>query len=117
MNRLISKRQNKQRRQHRVRVTVKNAPSKPRLSVNISNKHVAAQIIDDTKGITLVEASTAGKKATGNLTDQAAAVGKEIGQRAKTKKIKTVTFDRGSRLYHGRIKALAENARKEGLKF
>jgi large subunit ribosomal protein L18 len=79
--------------------------------------HVSAQIIDDDKKITLVYATTVGSKATGNLSEKAALVGKEIGQKAKKAKIIHVVFDRGSRKYHGRVKCLADAARAEGLEF
>ncbi len=96
---------------------VRGTTERPRLSVTISNRHVSAQIIDDTKSVTLAAVSTAGKKQTGTLTEQAAAIGKEIAKKAKTKKITQVAFDRGNKLYHGRVKALADAARNEGLEF
>lgn len=117
MNRLISKRNNTLRRQNRVRTVVRGTSERPRLSVHISNRHVSAQIIDDSKKVTIVAASSASKKQTGTLSEQAADIGAEIAKKAKTKKIKKVAFDRGSKLYHGRVKALADAARKEGLEF
>ncbi len=88
------------------------------MCVNISNKAVYAQIIDDDKKTTLLTVNSLnldnGKQ---NLTQLASAVGTEVGKKAKAKKIKRVSFDRGAKLYHGRIKALAESARKEGLEF
>ncbi len=115
MNRLISKRSNNYRRANRVRSVVRGTTSKPRLSVFISNRQVSAQIIDDEKHVTLVSANSL--KLKGTLTEQASAVGAQIATQAKTKKIKAVAFDRGAKLYHGRVKALADSARKEGLKF
>ena len=117
MSRLISKRDNALRRQNRVRTVVRGTTERPRLSVHISNRHVSAQIIDDEKKITIVAASSASKKQTTTLGEQAAEIGSEIAKLAKAKKIKKVAFDRGSKLYHGRVKALADAARKEGLEF
>jgi large subunit ribosomal protein L18 len=118
MNRLDEKQNNKLRRQNRVRTLVRGTSARPRLSVRISNRHISAQIIDDEKQKTLVSASTTAKDDTkGSMSDRAVAVGKEIAKKAKTKKITSVAFDRGPKLYHGRIKALAESAREEGLKF
>jgi large subunit ribosomal protein L18 len=93
-----------------------------RLSVFRSSKHIHAQLIDDTKGETLVAASSLEKnlregKKTGANIEAAKAVGKLIAERASAKGIKDVVFDRGSYMYHGRIKALAEAAREGGLNF
>jgi len=93
-----------------------------RLSVFRSSKHIHAQLIDDTKGETLVAASSLEKnlregKKTGANIEAAKAVGKLIAERASAKGIKNVVFDRGSYMYHGRIKALAEAAREGGLNF
>lgn len=119
MSRLISKYNNAARRKNRVRTVVRGSSERPRLSVHISNRHVSAQIIDDSLHSTIVAVSTAVKTkiATGTLTEQAVWVGSEIAKKAKAKKLKKVAFDRGPRLYHGRVKALAEAARKEGLEF
>lgn len=117
MSRLLSKMKNSVRRANRVRSVVRGTTERPRLSVHISNQHVSAQIIDDSKHSTIVSVSTAGKKQTGTMTEQASWVGTEIGKKAKTAKIKAVAFDRGPKLYHGRVKALADAARKEGLDF
>lgn len=117
MNRITNKLQTAARRKHRVRSVVSGVADRPRLSVHVSNKHISAQIIDDTKHSTLAYVTTVGKKTSGTMTERAAAIGTEIGKKAKTAKIKTVVFDRGSKLYHGRIKALADAARAEGLEF
>jgi large subunit ribosomal protein L18 len=117
MNRLAHKSQNAQRRAQRVRTVVKGTPQRPRLSVHISNLHVTAQIIDDSTGQTLAYATTIGQTAGGNKTEQAGLIGKDIAGKAKKAKIKAVAFDRGSRKYHGRIKALADAARAEGMEF
>lgn len=118
MSRLFSKNFNSNRRQNRVRTVVRGDQDRPRLSVNISNQHVSAQIIDDSTGKTIVAATTSGQKpAKTSMVEKSAVIGREIARKAKAKKVSSVAFDRGSRLYHGRIKALAEAAREEGLKF
>ena len=118
MNRLVNKLKHSERRANRVRSVVRGTTDRPRLSVHISNLHVSAQVIDDTKHVTIVSVSTAGQKAAkGTMTERAAWVGSEVAKKAKAKKVKQVAFDRGPKLYHGRIKALAEAARKEGLEF
>ncbi len=91
-----------------------------RLSVHRTNTHVYAQVIDDTKGVTLVAASTKDKELKITKTadkDAAHKVGKLVAQRAVKAGIKKVQFDRGSYIYHGRVKALAEGAREGGLEF
>jgi large subunit ribosomal protein L18 len=118
MSRLDSVKQNKQRRQDRVRSTISGTKERPRLTVSISNRHIAAQIIDDAKGQTLAAVTTVGSKlAQGTLVEKATWVGEEIAKKAKAVKIKKVVYDRGSKLYHGRIAAVAEAARKAGLEF
>jgi large subunit ribosomal protein L18 len=117
MSRLTHKRLNESRRTNRVRTVVIGTTERPRLSVNVSNLHVSAQIIDDTKGKTLVYITTVGQKQTGTMSERAIWVGKEISKLAKKAKISKVVFDRGSRKYHGRIKALADAAREGGLEF
>lgn len=118
MNRLDSIRKNAKRRAHRVRKVVVGTAQRPRLSVAISNHHVSAQIIDDSTGTTRASVTTVGQKTLpATMTARAEWVGSEIAKQAKSKKIKKVTLDRGAKLYHGRIKALADNARKEGLEF
>lgn len=104
-------------RKARVRATVHGTAERPRLSVTISNTHVSAQLIDDEKGHTLAAATTVGKKSTGTMTEKCAAIGTEIAKSAKKKKITKVVFDRNGRQYAGRLKALADAARKEGLEF
>ena len=118
MNRIDQKNLNKMQRKHRIRATVSGNTERPRLTVNISNLHVSAQIIDDSLGETLVAATSVGNgKLSGNLTEKAKFVGTEIAKKAKTRKISQVVFDRNGKLYHGRVKALAEAARQEGLRF
>lgn len=105
----------KQRRVHRTRTRISGTAERPRLSVHVSNLHVSAQLIDDASGKTLASASTVGQKAKGNLTEKSALVGAEIAKKAKAAKVNKVVFDRGSKLYHGRVKALADAARENGL--
>ncbi|MBR2695818.1 50S ribosomal protein L18 [Candidatus Saccharibacteria bacterium] len=104
-------------RANRTRAKIHGTAERPRLSVNISNKHITAQLIDDDKGSTLVYATTVGSKLTGTKTELAAKIGSELGKKAKTAKITKAVFDRGSKLYAGRMSALADAARKEGLEF
>jgi large subunit ribosomal protein L18 len=106
------------RRRARVRARISGTPERPRLSVRISLRHVIAQIIDDRDGRTLVYVTTVGAKAaTGTMTEKAAWAGKEVAELAKKANIKRVVFDRGGRIYHGRLHALAEAAREAGLEF
>ena len=98
------------------------AGARPRLTVFRSSKHIYAQVIDDTKGRTIVAASSIEKtmretKKTGANVDAAKAVGKLVAQRAVEKGVTEVVFDRGRYLYHGRVKALGDAAREAGLKF
>ena len=104
-------------RANRTRAKIHGTAERPRLSVNISNMHVSAQIIDDDKGVTLAYATTVGSKQKGSKSELAAFIGSEIAKKAKKAKISKVVFDRGSRLYAGRMSALADAARKEGLEF
>ena len=92
---------------------------RPRLAVFRSNNHMYAQIIDDTKGVTLVSASSLEKSFEGSGSNMEAAkkVGQLIAERAKAKEIEEVVFDRGGYVYHGRVAALAEGARDGGLQF
>ena len=108
---------NRRLRKNRVRAIVNGTADRPRLTVFISNKHVSAQIIDDTKGITIVSATTVGTKLAGSMTELAAKVGSDIAKKAKKAKINAVVFDRNGRQYAGRLSALADAARKEGLEF
>lgn len=107
-------------RHARVRAKVSGTPEVPRFNVFRSNQNIFAQIIDDTKGTTLVSASSIDKDlklANGSNIEAATKVGELIAKRAKEAKIKKVVFDRGGYLYHGRVKALAEAARANGLEF
>jgi large subunit ribosomal protein L18 len=108
---------NKVFRAKRTRAKIHGTAERPRLSVNFSNQHIIAQIIDDDKGATLAYATTVGSKMTGSKVEKAEKIGAEIAKKAKSAKISKVVFDRGSKLYAGRMHALAEAARKEGLEF
>ena len=112
----------RRKRQRRVRKKISGTRQRPRLSVFKSLKHIYAQIIDDEAGNTLIAASTLSSELKDSLSTQgnvsaAQQVGTLIARRAKEHQIESVIFDRGGNLYHGRIKALAEAAREEGLRF
>ena len=111
-----------QRRKYGIRKSLFGSPERPRLSVFRSDKHIYAQIIDDFAGKTLVAASSTigdvrGELKNGGNVEAAKRVGRAIAQRAKGAGITQVAFDRGGRMYHGRVKALADAAREGGLKF
>ena len=107
------------KRHQRVRKNISGTAERPRLSVYRSLNHMYAQIIDDTKGITLVSASSLDKgfEGYGGNIDGAKAVGNAVAKKALDKGIKAVVFDRGGYIYHGRVAALAEGAREGGLEF
>ncbi len=108
----------RQRRHMRVRGKISGTAERPRLSIYRSNKNIYAQLIDDVKGVTLASASTLDSEVSGNTkTEQAAGVGALIAKRGVEKNISSVVFDRGGYLYHGRVQALAEAARENGLQF
>jgi large subunit ribosomal protein L18 len=118
MNKLAHKLHNLSQRKHRVRAKISGTAVRPRLSVHISNHHVTAQLIDDTAHNTIAYVSTVGQKdVIGTMTERAAKIGTEIALKAKAAKITTVVFDRGGKIYHGRVAALADAARKQGLEF
>ena len=118
MNKLALKIRNQLQRKARVRSPVIGTAERPRLSVRVSNRHVIAQIIDDSSHKTLAYVSTVGAKAsTGSMVERATWVGTEIAKKAKAAKVSAVVFDRGGRIYHGRVKALADAARQAGLEF
>lgn len=117
MSDLAKKILNKKLRKNRVRAKVHGSAQRPRLSVTISNSHVSAQLIDDDAAKTLASATTVGTKVSGSLAEKAAHIGTEIAKKAKKQKVTTVVFDRNGRKYAGRLSALADAARKEGLEF
>ncbi len=115
-------REARSRRHYRVRQKVSGNGARPRLCVFRSLNHIYAQVIDDSQGHTLVSASSLDAEITGDLkgkpkTERAGIVGSLLAKRATGKKISQVAFDRGGFKYHGRVKALADAARKGGLKF
>jgi len=109
----------RKKRHKRVRAKISGTPERPRLNVFRSEKHIYAQIIDDTKGVTLCAASSLEKdfEGSGSNKEGAQKVGKLIAERAVKGSIENVVFDRSGYIYHGRIKELAEAAREGGLKF
>jgi large subunit ribosomal protein L18 len=117
----ISKNATRRRVHERIRKKLLGTSERPRLNIYRSLNHIYAQVIDDLQGLTLVSANSAeGKKESrtrgGNIAS-AKAVGKNVAERAKSKGIDKVVFDRGGYIYHGRVRALADAAREAGLKF
>ncbi len=115
-----SKNAKRQKRHLRIRRNISGTAEKPRLNVFRSNKQVYAQLIDDINGVTLAQASSCEKAlniTNGGNVEAAKVVGKLIAERTLKANIKSVVFDRGGYLYHGRVKALAEAAREAGLEF
>ena len=112
----------RQRIHRRIRKKVAGTAQRPRLAVHFSGKHIYAQVIDDDAGRTIADASTAERSLVGETKAQANTaaaelVGKAIAERSLAKKLERVVFDRGGFLYHGRIRAVADAARKAGLEF
>lgn len=116
MNKTQQKQYNLMRRSNRIRAKITGTESKPRLAVYRSAMHIQAQLIDDKKGITIVAAHDL-KEGKGTKVERAILIGKKLAEEAKKKGITTVVFDRGGFLYAGRVKALADAARAEGLQF
>ncbi len=122
MSSLAQKQVARLKRQTRVRKKITGSPARPRLNVFKSARHIYAQLIDDTTGVTIVSASTLvgevaeGLSYTGNI-EAATKVGAAIAKKALEKDITAVVFDRNGFLYHGRVKALADAARENGLSF
>ena len=116
----LSKLDRRKRIKNRIRKIIKGTPEKPRLSVFRSNRQISVQLIDDINGKTLLSVSSLLKEIAekkGNKIQQAGEVGKMLAEKAKEQGITDIYFDRSGYLYHGRIKVLAESARKAGLKF
>ena len=105
------------KRHRKIRRTLSGTDVTPRLCVFRSDQAIYAQLIDDVKGVTIASSSSLELKLKNNNLEAAAAVGKDIAEKAKKAEIKTVVFDRGGYLYHGRVKALADAARENGLEF
>lgn len=115
-----TKLQGRQRRHARVRKTVRGDAARPRLAVFRSNKHIYAQVIDDASHVTIAAASTVeaeGKAKKTGTVEAAKLVGERVAQRAQSKGITAVVFDRGGYKYHGRVAAVADGARGKGLTF
>ena len=112
---MIDRRIARVRRHRRVRKRVAGTPDRPRLAVFRSNRHIYAQLIDDRAARTLAAASDS-EAAPGDKTERAKATGKLLAERAKQAGIESAVFDRGGRLYHGRVAALADGAREGGLR-
>ena len=108
---------NKALRKQRVRAKITGTAERPRLTVTISNMHISAQLIDDVKQHTIASATTVGTKVSGTMAEKATTIGADIAKKAKKAKITKVVFDRNGRQYAGRLKALADAARNEGLEF
>ena len=124
MVRKISKNEIRERIHTRIRKKLSGTSERPRLAIFRSVAHIYAQVIDDSKGVTLVAANSVeksarveGKRGTGGNVAAAAEIGKRVAERAKEQGISKVVFDRGGYLYHGRVKALADAAREAGLEF
>ena len=116
----VSRNEVRKMRHARVRKNISGTSEVPRLNVFRSNSNISVQIIDDVKGITLASASSLDKSLkieNGSNIEAAKIVGKDIAEKAKKLKIKKVVFDRGGYLYHGRVQALADAARENGLEF
>lgn len=115
---ILARQQKRTRRHRRVRLRVMGMPDRPRMTVFRSNKGIYAQVIDDLEGKTLISASSVEIKESGlKKAQMAEKVGELLATKAKEKNIDKVVFDRGSYLYHGRVKSLAEGARKGGIQF
>ena len=108
---------NKIFRANRTRAKIHGTAERPRLTAHFSNLNITAQIINDDTSTTLAYATTVGNKVKGSMTEKATQIGTEIAKLAKKANINKVVFDRGSKLYAGRMSALADAARKEGLEF
>jgi len=122
MDKMQTKKAALERRQRRVRGKVRGTATRPRLRITRSSAHIYAQLIDDVNGRTLAAASSIdaelkGSLKTGSTVEAATKVGELIGKRAADAGVTDVVFDRGGRLYHGRVKALADGARSAGLNF
>lgn len=118
MSRLAHKRTGLALRKQRIQQRVKGTAIKPRLSVFVSSKHISAQLVDDSTSKTLASInSQSNATLKGAMSEKAKWVGAEIAKKAKTAKITEVVFDRNGKLYHGRVKELADAARQEGLEF
>jgi large subunit ribosomal protein L18 len=119
MKKLVQKNKRRYKRKLKIRCIIKGSPDRPRLSVFKSNKHFYAQVIDDTKGITIASISDVEKGVKDAKASLAGAkvLGTELGKRLKDKKVKTIVFDRNGFTYHGLIKEFADAVREAGIAF
>ncbi|QSX06005.1 50S ribosomal protein L18 [Sedimentibacter sp. zth1] len=118
----VNRNQKRVNRHNKIRNKIVGTPERPRLNVYRSSKNIYAQVIDDVTGTTITSASTKDKEIVAkvtelNKTEAAKLVGAEVAKKANEKGIKSVVFDRGGYLYHGRVKSLADAARENGLEF
>lgn len=116
MKRTQVKQMKKRRRHNRIRAKVVGSATRPRLAVFKSNRYIYAQLIDDSKGVTLASSDSSKSKAK-SMVERAEAIGADIAKQAASKKITKVVFDRGGFIFTGRVKSVAEAARKAGLVF
>lgn len=117
MTNLANKLLNRNLRKNRVRAKISGTATRPRLSVSISNTHVSVQLIDDVKQHTIASSTSVGAKLTGTMAEKAEYIGSDIAKKAVKAKINEVVFDRNGHKYAKRLSALADAARKEGLRF
>ncbi|ACY47755.1 50S ribosomal protein L18 [Rhodothermus marinus] len=118
INELKHKKERRARVKRGLKKKIRGTPERPRLCVYRSNKHIYAQVIDDTRGHTLAAASSLEKDMpSGTKTEISREVGRRVAQRALAANVTQVVFDRNAYKYHGRVKALAEGAREGGLQF
>ena len=117
MNRLTHTIMNRILRKKRVRSQIIGTAERPRLSVFVSNQHIHAQLVDDTKNHTLASSTSVLAKTKGSMTEKATWVGEDIAKKAQKAKVTKVVFDRNGRQYHQRLRALADAARAGGLEF
>ncbi len=119
MKKLLEKQKRRLKRKLRIRKRIRGTSDKPRITVYKSNRYTYIQAIDDTKGITIASASNIEKelREVKNRVEDVGKLGETIAKRLKDKKIETAVFDRNGYVYHGKVKAIADGARKAGLKF
>ncbi len=114
---MLTKQERRNKIKTRIRGKISGTAERPRMTVFRSNKQIYVQLVDDTKGVTLLSASSRGLDANGTKSEIAAVVGQKIAEKALAVGITTVVFDRNGYLFHGRVKSLADAARNGGLKF
>jgi large subunit ribosomal protein L18 len=115
MKRAMLKKLNEKLRKGRIRSKISGTADRPRLSIKVSNRHIHCQIIDDEKQSTLLGLSTIGMTSDSTMVEKAEKLGQDLAKKAKKAKISKIVLDRNGKKYHGRIKALADALRKEGM--